>query len=139
MTTQWSNVGGSNKYSGGSRISPRRGRQLSGGAPTYDVVNFCRKLHENEEILAARGGARPLRPRLDPPLINMWEYKVDGNANFVCFLRTRVTVTQCHIVSYFAKHVQQGYFLHKSLAVKSRMSLEWQCIGSSWDHNVKAY
>ena len=36
-----------------------------GGAPTYDFVNFCRKLHENEEILAARGGraspAPPLR------------------------------------------------------------------------------
>ena len=26
------------------------------GAPTYDFVNFCRKLHENEEILAAGGG-----------------------------------------------------------------------------------
>ena len=51
--------------SGGSRISPRRGRQLpGGGAPTYDFVNFCRKLHENEEILAARGGGRPLRPPL---------------------------------------------------------------------------
>ena len=32
-------------------------------APTrYDFVNFCWKLHENEEILAARGGAHPLRP-----------------------------------------------------------------------------
>ena len=26
--------------------------------PTYDFVNFCRKLHENEEILAARGVGR---------------------------------------------------------------------------------
>ena len=55
--------------SGGSRISPRRGRQLPGGAPTYDFVNFCRKLHENEDILAARGGraspAPPLRSATD--------------------------------------------------------------------------
>ena len=39
-----------------------------GGAPTYYLANFSRKLHENEEILGQRGGARPLRPPLDPPL-----------------------------------------------------------------------
>ena len=56
--------------SGGSRISPRRGRQLPGGAPTYEFVNFRRKLHENEEILATGGGGgRPLRHPLDPPLV----------------------------------------------------------------------
>ena len=54
-------------FSGGSKISPRRGRQLPGGAPTYDFVNICRKLHENEENLAARGRASPAPP-LDPPL-----------------------------------------------------------------------
>ena len=37
------------------------------GAPTYYLANFSRKLHENEEILG-RGGARPSRPPLDPPL-----------------------------------------------------------------------
>ena len=37
------------------------------GVPTYYLANFSRKLHENEEILG-RGGARPLRPPLDPPL-----------------------------------------------------------------------
>ena len=41
------------------------GANSQGGAPTYDFVNFRRKLHENEEILAARGGraspAPPLR------------------------------------------------------------------------------
>ena len=39
-----------------------------GGVPTYYLANFCRKLHENEEILGQRGGARPSRPPLDPPL-----------------------------------------------------------------------
>ena len=33
-----------------------------GGAPTYYLPNFSRKLHENEEILAERGGACPWRP-----------------------------------------------------------------------------
>ena len=37
-------------YSGGSRISPRRGRQLPGGAPTYDFAKFSQKLHEIERI-----------------------------------------------------------------------------------------
>ena len=33
------------------------GANSQGGAPpTYDFVKFCRKLHENEEILAAGGG-----------------------------------------------------------------------------------
>ena len=42
---------------------PRGGGANSRGAPTYDLVNFRRKLHENEEILArGGGGARPLHP-----------------------------------------------------------------------------
>ena len=50
---------------------PEEGAPTSrGGAPTYDFVNFHRKLHENEEIFAAGGGGeRPLRPPLDPPLV----------------------------------------------------------------------
>ena len=43
------------------------GAKPKGGAPTYYLANFSRKLHENEEILG-RGGARPSRPPLDPPL-----------------------------------------------------------------------
>ena len=39
-----------------------------GGAPTYYLANFSQKLHENKEILVQRGGARPSRPPLDPPL-----------------------------------------------------------------------
>ena len=38
--------------SGGSRISPRRGRQLPGGAPTYDFDKFSQKMHEIERIWA---------------------------------------------------------------------------------------
>ena len=41
--------------SGGSRISPRRGRQLSGGVPTYDFAKFSQKLYEIERIWAPRG------------------------------------------------------------------------------------
>ena len=55
--------------SGGSRISPRRGRQLPrGGAPTYDFAKFSPKLHEIERIWAPRGGARPKFYYVDPPL-----------------------------------------------------------------------
>ena len=47
------------KVSGGSRISPRRGRQLSKGgrgAPTYDFAKFSQKLHDIERIWTPRGG-----------------------------------------------------------------------------------
>ena len=37
--------------SGGSRISPRRRRQLQGG-PTYDFAKISQKLHEIERIWA---------------------------------------------------------------------------------------
>ena len=40
-----------------------------GGAPTYYLANFCRKLHENEEILDQRGGAS-----LAPPLRSATAY-----------------------------------------------------------------
>ena len=57
------------KFSGGSRISPRRGRQLSrGGAPTYDFVKFSQKLHEIERIWTPGGGAHPKFYYVDPPL-----------------------------------------------------------------------
>ena len=43
-----------------------------GGAPTPKVgvltYFFGQKLHENERIWTPRGGARPWRPPLDPPL-----------------------------------------------------------------------
>ena len=54
--------------SGGSRISPRRGRQLLRGAPTYDFAKFSQKLHEIERISAPGGGvprALPLRSATD--------------------------------------------------------------------------
>ena len=60
--------------SGGGSLSvadpgfPRGGgANPKGGVPTYYLVNFSRKLHENEEILG-RGGVHPSRPPLDPPL-----------------------------------------------------------------------
>ena len=46
--------------SGGSRISPKRGRQLP---KVLLFCNFfCQKLHENERIWTPGGGARPWRP-----------------------------------------------------------------------------
>ena len=48
---------------------PRRGgANPRGGAPTYYLTNFSQKLHENEENLTQRGGARPCAPPLDPPM-----------------------------------------------------------------------
>ena len=44
-------------HRGGYRIPRRRGRQPSGGAPTYDFAKFSEKLHEIEKILGRRGGA----------------------------------------------------------------------------------
>ena len=63
----WHLLEGRCPSSGGSRIFPR-----GGGAPTPKsaiIFQFCpRKLHENERIWAPRGGARPWRPPLDPPM-----------------------------------------------------------------------
>ena len=39
-----------------------------GEAPTYDFAKFSQKLHEIERISTPRGGGRPSRPSLDPPL-----------------------------------------------------------------------
>ena len=49
-------------YSGGSRISPRRGHQLPGGAPTYDFAKISQKLHEIERIWTGRGARVPCAP-----------------------------------------------------------------------------
>ena len=43
------------------------GANPKGGAPTYYLANFSRKLHKNEEILG-RGGRASLALSLDPPL-----------------------------------------------------------------------
>ena len=42
-----------------------------GGAPTYEIAKFSEKLHEIERIWTPRGGARPSRPPLDPPMTCM--------------------------------------------------------------------
>ena len=44
------------------------GANPQGGAPRHDFIKISRKLHEIKENSAPRGGARPLRPPLDPPL-----------------------------------------------------------------------
>ena len=45
---------------------PEEGAPTPRGASTYDFVNFHRKLHENEEILAARGGGGARVPGAPP-------------------------------------------------------------------------
>ena len=57
--------------SGGSRIFPRRGRQLPRGVPTYDFAKISQKLHEIERIWTPKGGrgARPKFYYVDPPLV----------------------------------------------------------------------
>ena len=37
----------------------------------YYFSHFYRKLHENERIWTPRGGARPWRPPLDPPMLGV--------------------------------------------------------------------
>ena len=53
------------QVSGGSRISPRLGRQLSGrggGAPTYDFAKFSRKMHGIQRIWTSGGWDVPRVP-----------------------------------------------------------------------------
>ena len=52
------------------------GANPRGGAATYYLVKFSRKLHENEEILG-QGGARPSRPPLRSATVD------DGKVNFL--------------------------------------------------------
>ena len=74
--------------SGGSRISPRRGRQLlRGGAPTYYLVNFSRKLHENKEILGPRGGRASPAPPLRSATVDISPYKGQWPAYLQSFLK----------------------------------------------------
>ena len=47
---------------GGSRTSPRRGRQSLGGRQPNILVIFSEKPYEIKEILVRRGGARRMRP-----------------------------------------------------------------------------
>ena len=55
-----------NVSSGGSRIPPK-----GGGAPTYDLATFSRKLHEIERIWTPMGGGgRPSPLPLDPPMVS---------------------------------------------------------------------
>ena len=54
--------------SGGSRISPRRGRQLSGEVPTYDFAKFSQKTVWNWKNLGPQGGVHQKFKNVDPPL-----------------------------------------------------------------------
>ena len=57
------------KRSGGSTISPRRGRQLPGGRQHKILPNFPKNCMKLKEFGPREGGsARPSRPPLDPPL-----------------------------------------------------------------------
>ena len=61
--------------SGGSRISLRRGRQLPGGAPTYDFAKFPKNCMKLKEFGPPRGGVRPQRPpALRSATANIWQF-----------------------------------------------------------------
>ena len=51
----------------------------------YYFSIFCRKLHENERIWTPRGGARPWRPPLDPPMETLLgrhnELSIEGSSS----------------------------------------------------------
>ena len=53
---------------GGSRISPRRGHELSRGGTNIRFCQFSQKLHEIERIWTPTGGACPKFYYVDPPL-----------------------------------------------------------------------
>ena len=62
------------------------GANHKGGAPTYYLAKFSRKLHENEEILGQRGGASlapPLRSATVPGLIFYGLRPLNVNAGWV--------------------------------------------------------
>ena len=54
--------------SGGSRISPRRGRNSQGGRQHTKLPNFPKNCMKSKEFGPPGGGARPSRPPLDPPM-----------------------------------------------------------------------
>ena len=54
--------------SGGSRISPRRGRQLPRGGANIRNCQISEKLHEIERIWTPGGARVPRAPPLDPPM-----------------------------------------------------------------------
>ena len=56
-------------YRGGSRIPRRRGRQSSGGRQHTILPNFPKNCMKLKEFGPPGGGARPLRPPLDPSLL----------------------------------------------------------------------
>ena len=74
--------------SGGSRISPRWGRQLpGGGGTTYDFAKISPKLNEIERIWTP--GGRPKFYYIDPPLAS------DGQVEISLYLKQ----LRCHLIS----------------------------------------
>ena len=83
----------SRQIGGGSRISPRRGRQLPGGAPTYDFAKISQKLHEIERIWAPGGGGRVPRAPLRSDTADLRsKAKIMGTTRDTC----RITVCQVY-------------------------------------------
>ena len=67
---------------GGSRTSPRRGRQSLGGRLPNILVVFSEKPYEIKEILVRKGGGlAPGAPSLNPPLCTT-------NNNTLAFFKT---------------------------------------------------
>ena len=102
--------------SGGSRISPRRGRQLSGGAPGYDFIKISRKLHEIKE------NSRPLRPPLRSAtgLTCCITCTKIRNTHIYCFIRTK-TLWYSGFAEFPNKNLK--YFMGKIMRSLSHLGL----------------
>ena len=96
------------RHSGGSRISPRRGRQLQGGAPTHDLAIIFPKMHEIERIWnLGEGGGVPRAP-LDPPLRQI---KFELNTKYV-FLSVTGERASGHVRR--LQHLHHVLLVHRS-------------------------
>ena len=79
--------------SGRSRISPRRGRQLPGEAPTYDFTKISQKLHEIERIWTSGGEEGvSLAPPLDPCLLKKTMISKGKKGKHVFLLEVKMEV-----------------------------------------------
>ena len=80
-----------------------------GGAPTYYLANFSRKLHENKEILGPRGGRASLAP--PPRSANADCAKMSNHSMFILF------------------YDMFEYFKHTSKILTKHICIQW-CKGS---------
>ena len=78
-----------------------------GGANSQNCYYFsdlCRKLHENERIWTPRGGARPWRPPLDPPMLYAIRWIVQYHPQSKVMVCWRTERSHSQLVDIFPFH-----------------------------------